>query len=1044
MRQITGAGKWFAVLFGWLAWTLASAEPPASMSEPQFSPVGVGALPRGVVAALAQDKAGFLWIATGDGLVRYDGYRFSPRGRDAPSPAQRNLGWIRALLSGRDGRVWIGTESDGLAVYDPATDRITLFGQVLSPHAPGVPRSLPIRALAEEADGSLWVGSVGGGLTRVDVRSGQQAALRHDRRPGSLPDDRVLALCIDRQGTLWVGTWAGLVRRPRGSEHFEAVLSAPGEALAGRIVQALFEASDGHLWVGTQRGELLRVDPTGDRAERLSANGGAVNSLVEAPLGQIWVGRSTDAALHALSGALRRTLPREDHRPGALGSGEITALHVDPTGVVWVAGLGLGLQRHDPADRGITVRGADAATDSPLATASARSLLMRDDGQLWVALQSGGVAVLDAELRAVGRVALPLPAAAAGVRVQAMAQAADGSTWLATGHHLFQLDRSRRALRLLSHAAGDVNRLVITRDGRVWLCADGGLYLLTSGDDGPRRVGTPTSVFAAAEAADGSLWTGGTRGLQRVPPGSEQSLPVPLAAGNGLGSAVVGGLLFDAAGSLWIDTAVNGLHRLWPEADAEPARVERISERLGAIGRPFGVNLIADARGRIWTQQYVYEPAHDRLHELTEADGKRFGTGWFHSHARLPDGRLVFGGSRGLLVVQPERFEPSNFAPPVVVSSLRVNGLPRPAAAAPASLTVDPGERSFSVEFAALDYSDPTRLRYAYRLEGFDPDWIATGADLRTASYSNLAPGDYVLRVRATNRSGLWSEYELAVPVQVRPAWWQHAVTKLAAALLLLLGVAALVQLRTRSLRVQRAALEREVAERTAMLETSSLTDPLTGLHNRRFLTQQLPADIADALRRHGAHQRSGGGGENDRDLVFFLIDIDHFKEINDEFGHHAGDTVLMQMRERLQQAFRQGDHLVRWGGEEFLIVARHTARERAAELAERVRAVVAGTPFQLDDGRQVVRSCSVGFAAFPLAPAHPTALDGAAVIDLADAALFVVKRQGRNGWLGLLHAQADSAQTLREQARQPLQAWLASGALVTVRSPWPPGPAQD
>lgn len=951
MRQLTGSRKWFVLLFGWLAWTLASAELPASMSEPQFSPVGVGALPRGVVAALAQDQAGFLWIATGDGLVRYDGYRFSPRGRDAPSPAQRNLGWIRALLSGRDGRLWIGTESDGLALYDPATDRIALFGDAPTPAAPGGPRSETVRALAEEADGSLWVGSLGGGLARVDTASGRRTVLRRDGQPGSLPDDRVLALCIDRQGTLWVGTWAGLVKRARGSERFEPVLSAPGEPLAGRIVQALFEASDGRLWVGTQRGELLRVDPMGDRAELLTAQGGAVNSLVEAPRGQVWVGRSTDVVLHALSGAQQRTLRRNGSRPGALGGGDITALHVDQAGAVWVGGLGLGLHRHDPTDRGITLRGADAAPDSPLATASGRSLLMRDDGQLWVALQSGGVAVLDGQLKATGRVALPPQAVAAGVRVQAMAQAADGSAWLATGNHLFQLDRRGRPVHTLGHAAGEVHRLVVARDGRLWLCAEGGLYLLAPGNGDPRRLGPPGSVFTAAEAPDGSLWTGGAHGLQRVPPGSEQVLPVALAGGDGLGGAVVVGLLFDKAGGLWVDTAISGLHRLQTGPAGEPGRidsVDRISARLGATGRPFGANLMADAAGRIWTQQHVYDPASDRLHELTEADGIRLGTGWFYSHARLPDGRLVFGGSPGLLVV------------------------------------------------------------------------------------------------RATNRSGLWSEHQLAVPVQVRPAWWQHPVTKLAAALVLLLGVAALVQLRTRGLRAQRAALEREVAERTAMLETSSLTDPLTGLHNRRFLTQRLPGDIADALRRHETHRRSEGGGDNDRDLVFFLIDIDHFKDINDEFGHHAGDTVLMQMRARLQQAFRQGDHLVRWGGEEFLIVARHTARERAAELAERVRAMVAGTPFQLDDGRQVVRSCSVGFAAFPLALEHPTALDGAAVIDLADAALYVVKRQGRNGWLGLLQAQADSAQTLREQARQPLQAWLASGALVTVHSPWPPGPAQD
>lgn len=1050
MQRRARLRSWLVGLAAWLAWAIASATGPPWMAEPKFSVVGAGAIPRGVVAAVVQDRSGFLWIATGDGLVRHDGYRFSPRGRDAASGTQRNLGWVRSMLSGRDGRLWIGSESDGLAVYDPASDRITLFGDA-SPESsvslPGAPRSDPVRALAEGPDGSVWVGTLGGGLTRLDVATGQRSVWRRDGLPGSLPDDRILALCIDRHGTVWVGTWAGLVKLVRGSDQFQPVLAAPGQPLAGRIVQALFEASDGQIWVGTQRGELMRLDPAGGRAQQLAAAGGAVNSLAEAPQGQVWVGRSTGIDLHAVAGPLSRSVLSRGHQPGSLGDGEVIALHVDQAGVVWVGGIGIGLRRHDPSDQGIRVRAADPQPDSPLATASARSLLMRSDGQLWVALQNGGVAVLDSQLNTLGRVPLPPQAAAAGVRVHAMAQAADGTTWLATGNHLVQLDSGRRALRVLPHSAGEVYRLVLSRDSRLWLCTDGGLYLLAPGDDGLRRVGSPTSVFAIAQAPDGSLWLGGTRGLQRLPAGSEQPVPVPLAAGADLGGAPVVDLLFDTSGRLWIDTAISGLHRLQAGQNGAADRIERISERLGVVGRHFGANLIADAQGRIWSQQYVYDPASDHLHELTEADGKRFGTGWFHSHARLPDGRLVFGGSLGLLVVQPQRFAPSQFAPPVVVSALRVNGLPQPAPPALAAITQGPGNRSFSLEFAALDHSDPARVRYAYLLEGFDTDWVATTADQRTASYGKLPPGDYVLRVRATNRSGLWSAHELAVAVQVLPAWWQRPAVKVAAALCLMLGVWALVQLRTRSLRAQRRALEREVSARTAELEASSLTDPLTGLHNRRFLAQQLPLDIADTLRRHDSHRRLGSPAtDHGLDLVFFLIDIDHFKQINDDFGHHAGDTVLVQMRVRLQQAFRQGDHLVRWGGEEFLIVARNTAREQAAELAERVRAAVAGAPFRLDDGREVSRSCSVGFAAFPLAPQHPLALDGATVIDLADAALFVAKRQGRNGWMGLLRAHADSAQTLREQARQPLLDWAASGALVTVRSASPDavaGPAE-
>jgi len=143
-----------------------------------------------------------------------------------------------------------------------------------------------------------------------------------------------------------------------------------------------------------------------------------------------------------------------------------------------------------------------------------------------------------------------------------------------------------------------------------------------------------------------------------------------------------------------------------------------------------------------------------------------------------------------------------------------------------------------------------------------------------------------------------------------------------------------------------------------------------------------------------------------------------------------------VQMRQRLQQAFRQADYLVRWGGEEFLIVARATSRSQASELAERARAAVANAPFELVDGTQLHRTCSVGFAAFPLAPAWPTALEWPVLVDIADQALYAVKQNGRNGWLGVLEASAESAAALREAARQPLAQWAASGTVQVVGSP--------
>jgi diguanylate cyclase (GGDEF)-like protein len=384
-----------------------------------------------------------------------------------------------------------------------------------------------------------------------------------------------------------------------------------------------------------------------------------------------------------------------------------------------------------------------------------------------------------------------------------------------------------------------------------------------------------------------------------------------------------------------------------------------------------------------------------------------------------------------------------------LLSGLRINGDYRPMVGHGREVSLSPSDRSFSLEFTALDLVDPQRLEYAYRLEPFDSDWIQTTASLRVASYSNLNPGDYRLRIRNTNRSGAWSPVEQTVTIHVAPAWWQQLWMRILFAALAVLLMATIVALRTRSLRHTKKALEEKVHERTAELEAmtlelqlqqtaleeSSVRDPLTGLHNRRYLTQCLDADLAMSLRAHEGHHSYGATFNGTQDLLFFMLDIDHFKEVNDRFGHHAGDVVLRQLSGRLKNVFRDTDYLVRWGGEEFLGVARQAERRTAQELAERVRAAVAGEPFVLDDSSSLAITCSVGFACFPLDDSHPRQLGWTDMVNLADAALYTVKRKGRNGWIGVLGCQAIPLEELQNWIRRPLEEWMASGQIQTALS---------
>jgi diguanylate cyclase (GGDEF)-like protein len=1055
----------------------AAANAPAraevdALGEPRIESVGVGAIARGVASVIAMDRAGFMWVGTGDGLVRYDGHKFRPQGRVGKDVLSQNLGLVRALLPTPDGRLWIGTESDGLAVYDPRTETVELQ-PLTDANAAEAPT---VRALAEDAGGAIWVGTMGLGLMRLDPATGRVTQYRQSDPVGGLADDRVMALLVDRRGDLWAGSWKGLNRRRAGAERFEPVpmRGADQAAVAGDdVVSSLFEASDRRIWVGTQGGHLTIVDPSGAPALGLEVAGdtstaprGAIASMVEAPGGVVWVGSATGVELRRLAdGRLHQRLRHKPGRAGGLAANDVHSLMVDRAGWIWLSGMGVGLQRHNPNNQAMRVlRAAPQVGTPPVELTDLRSVLALPSGEVWVSTVDNGVIVMDAAMHVTALLRVPAvdkatagapPGHADTAQVDAMARAADGTTWLGSEAGVHQFDTSRRLLRSLRHGSGSTNRLLPDNDGGLWVGTEDGLYHLAPAGRQLVRVAQrggkalTGDVFALALASDGDLWVGTERGLLRVPRGEADLVAVDSAVSAGLGNPAVISLLFDSKQVLWLDTAVAGLHRMssW---NGKTASFERISERHGAAGHPFGCNLMEDERGRIWTHQFVYDPSADRLTALTVADGVDFGTGWYRAYAKAADGRLLIGGTRGLLVVTPALYDRPSYVPPIVVSELRIDGQRVPAGRlATEGLTLSPDKHSFSIEFATLDYSDTDYRRYAHQLDGEDPDWIATNADFRIATYGRPGSGHHLLRVRGNNRDGQWMPRDLVVDVEVQPAWWQNAWAVLAALMGATAFVLVLVHLRTRWMRLRQQLLERMVRERTAELdsmsqalqrkskelEQASLTDPLTGLRNRRFLAENIEHDLALSARRHEAHLSRGTTLDDTADLIFFLIDIDHFKQVNDEFGHDAGDTVLVQLCQRLHHVFRDSDYLVRWGGEEFLIVARGTSRDHAAELAERARVVVADQPFALADGTPVSKTCSIGFVCFPPAPAFARALDWSSLVKLADTALYAVKQRGRNGWLGVLQAHADTPEALRTWALKPSHEWLVSGDLQLVAS---------
>ncbi len=984
----------------------------------------------GVITGLAQDGQGFLWIGTTEGLVRHDGYRFKAyRHSEAVAdslPANR----IEHLFADRDGRVWIGTYGDGVARYDATRDG---FVRLLPPRNPvtrnRLPGPAPARAFAQTPDGAVWVGTSGLGLWRVSVDDEVRIIDAADTWTG-LADDRISALEVDADGSLWVGSWAGLAVLRAGSERFERVLSEPGQhdSLHNVVVRGIHAASDGSLWVGSQDGRLLRLpaaiargddpmDPA--RLQRWQRMG--LNAALETRDGRLWIGHGRGLDLFDPGGAHLASYRHRRGEPYGLTDMGIRDLLLDRSGWLWVGSFGGGLLRSFPGESAILSRRLDPARDTPLERLSVSGIAPEPDGGLWAVVDGFGLIRMDQRL--VIRDRLPLVPAGepglAGLLQYGLARDADGGLWVATELGLYYRPPGEALPRRVTDPDFIEGKLVRRvwpgQGGEVWIGTGDGLFVRGANGvvqrlasaEGARVGGAVNSLQFDASGA----WLGLSSGLFRVDVERRVLHPISTEVDGRLRSLDVLGLVVDRSGQLWLDAA--GLLRV-ENFDGRHARLHSISRRHGFEGVAFGANLLDDARGRIWSQRFMYDPKLDRLYPLGPREGALAGSGWFRSYARLADGRFAFGMNQGLLVIDSERFDEASLDAPLVFTGLRVDGVERPFGADSAGVVLQPGEGGFALEFAALDYTAPQLLRYRYRLLGNDETWIDVDADARVASFGGLLPGEYLLQVQASNRAGQFGAAVLELPVSVLPEWWQRPLVLAALAMLAALLIEAMVRLRRRRLQRLREQLEAEVEYRTAELkrlgeelerrsqlaEDASLTDALTGLRNRRFAEQELPKEAALYQRRPYRH--STGTSREGGSLVFFLLDLDHFKRVNDDFGHAAGDEVLRQLATRLRAACRSSDHLIRWGGEEFLVAARDTDRAAAVGLAERIRARIGDQPFVLADGRSLTVTVTLGFVAFPLLGRVPLAAGWEDAVALADRLLMAGKRAGRNAWVGL------------------------------------------
>ncbi|MDB6090738.1 MAG: hypothetical protein JWN85_3522 [Gammaproteobacteria bacterium] len=1013
-------------LFGWVLTTVAltaacaplyaaDGERWSALADTVFEHLARdNELPNSTVpTALAEDGEGFLWVGTQNGLTRWDGYHFRSYKSDPAAPGALPDNLIKTLHTDGAGRLWIGTSSGGLARYDRGHDRFITY-----PAGADGLSHVSIRAVVDDGSGGVWV-ATDGGLDHVQPETGEISHLRHEiNDAGSLPDNRIRALFRDRDGTLWVGTPVGLVRRNPGTSRFIAV---PLPEAAGKVAAAwtFLQDSAGRLWIGTVRQGAYVIEPgqstaravaeSDDPQSTLQSEG--IHAIAEIRPGEVWLG--TDGhGIVAVDTATFHTR-RIRHDPTVLSSlpdDSVQALHTDRAGLVWIC-TNRSISRYNSRQVGIYTVFGGSSRPNGLSDANVDSVLPMPDGRIWLGLASSGIDILD-----------PLGVRVAGIRpdqqhpatalpkdyVNTLVRGTFGDVYVGTEQGLYRVDRLARGAVRVTVPQRDSSAPVwalLLEQNVLWIGGFDGLWML---DLSASRASTrPSSkniegltdqrVTVIERGPAASLWIGTQNGLNRLDIAShaiERILPDPPVPA-ALAAGYVATLLTDRRGRLWVGTLGGGISVLESRDRSSAPRFRRLGVRQGLPSENVD-KLLEDTRGQIWASTddglAVIDPNSFAVRSLRRAEGAPIANHWAGAGAATADGELLFGGVGGLIVVHPERLTLWSYHPPIVVTDVRIGGKQVPASnynsdAVLAPLTLTPGANSIAVEFAALDYSAPERNHYAYKLEGFDADWIETEPSRRLAAYTNLPPRDYLLQLRGSNRDGVWTDAVLTVPIRVLPAWYQTIAFRILAGFVLLALIAAVVQGRTLYLRRARRELERLVIERTAELRESqrqlqqiAYCDTLTALPNRRMFMEEFRELLVVAGLQAGR-------------FALLLIDLDRLKHINDTLGHDVGDALLIEAAIRLQAAVRKSDCVARLGGDEYAVLL--TQNPAAADIEAVCKRIVDSFALEVFvNGAGVKTSPSIGVAVYP---EHGTTHDR--LYKSADLALYEAKRVGGNTW---------------------------------------------
>jgi two-component system, sensor histidine kinase ChiS len=821
-------------------------------------------LSQSTVNAVIQDQRGFMWFGTQDGLNKYDGYNFKIYKHDFSDTQSINNNYILDAQIDHAGRTWIGT-ADGLALFDPDQETFVRFY-----HQSGNIQSLSnnyIRSLCEDHRGNLWIGTADG--LNVFV-SEQYNFLRVPLKFEVNNDRNILSLMMDHAGALWVGLNDGNVLQLNISDinHVVVINHYNAWNAAKRVVTnniwTIYEDRSRQIWFGTELG-LFQYNPSKnqwthyihDDNNTYSLISNSVRQIHEDRFGALWIGtnhgldqldRVTGRFKHYTTSSLGYSAARNDrirclfedntgrlwigtdgegiikldrnkfkfhhtrqsaNNPNSLNHNMVLSVTEDRVGNLWIGTLGGGLNKYNrESDRWTQYQNIPANSKS-LSDNNVRALAVDSSDKLWIGTLQGGLNYFDPTNGVFKRYSYRTgdPNGLSNNAVTTLWIDRTGILWIGTYNGLNQFDsKTKRFIQYvhddkdsfsLSH--NQIRALYEDNRGTLWIGTfGGGLNKLDKSanhffvyNHRPDDSTSLSSNIIRSIHVDrkGRMWIGTDHGLNLMNPDNGRC--IRYSEKDHLPNDVIYAILEDTAGNIWISTN-NGLSEFNPDSLLS---VSRNRPHHGAVFRNYTVS--------------------DGLQSLEFNQSACF---------QSRNGEMFFGGINGLNHFFPDRIRDNSYIPPVVMTGFKIFNEPAMLTGDISSLDhieLSYEENFFTIEFAALDYTDPDRNQYAYKMEGFDKDWIYIGTR-RFAGYTNLSGGQYVFRVKGSNNDGVWNETGTGLTIVIKPPWWEQWWFRVLAVLCLVSMTYLFIHLRMRVMRNQNRQLEILVTQRTDTLRDYS------------------------------------------------------------------------------------------------------------------------------------------------------------------------------------------------------------------------------